>query len=359
MKSCLKLIVFSFLLAGCFHGRVNKRLFTFPNSIKLTDNELILAISSHRNGDTSEKENNFNNVKIKSGGKDALKKYLSILRNSFQNKSLFIDTGRLLSQNPTEEEISLIESLYKEIRPDVILQTVSDTYQKSILNNEKFSNLNFINSNIIDIKTQELSKINNSKLIKEFIIDGNKIVIIPISTLQATKNKETLKGLYLEDPVGSILKSISNIESNVTKILLIDSGTSCKSKNHYLEKKGHHYRDQGLSCPKDDSLKKIISRLPEKSIDLIISTGNNIANGFIGKIPVVQGPKENDFLSILKITIDKNTGRPIPKKTVIFPPIKLCHEFLKESEDCHQGNSAPEQKFRKTNAKFLGKSFTL
>ena len=315
---------------------------------------IVLTSTNFFSGSVSPKTEDFKKSGIISvGGSEILEKYINILRSRFDDQVLLVDSGEIINSDVNKEKLKKILSHYKKLKFDAI-QFSEKEYEKldgTIIDKYK---TNFINTNIIKLKNQGpySSKYISPQIIKN--INGVKVGIMAISTFKnkdVQKNK-SLKGIYFEDPVFSILKSRKKLIRKGAKVfvLLMHTHEDCKESN----------------CgPSLESLEEIIKRLPPNSIDAIVGSAPSMLYKYINGIPVIQNKGEGKYISRLELYYNTSTRKLDKEKTIIHEPTKLCSKFFEVTNDCHvEENKFSNQKMiliqesqnKKVTAKFLGKS---
>lgn len=269
---------------------------------------------------------------IKVGGSEVITSYVDISREKYPNL-LYLDSGNIFDQKP--ENLSKILDFYYSLDPDGIALTDSDL--NLILDSKLNIKGPFLNSNFIDLK---LGKNLNMEGLSNFkIIEKGKLKIAVFSIFHPKSSSNVLKGIYIKDPIFSLLKDKAMVENDEVhlKILLASVKSNCHSESPMDTKSFSDFENFQLTCPENDELFKFISRLPPNFIDLIILNNNLFADGFIGELPIIQNPGKGKFFGRIKITYDLLNKKILKEKSEILPPLKTCHYFFASTEDCHLG----------------------
>jgi 2',3'-cyclic-nucleotide 2'-phosphodiesterase (5'-nucleotidase family) len=324
------------------------------NNIEEEENikRIVLASTNFFTGSISPKTEDFQKAGIISvGGSETLEKYVGILRSRFEDQVLLVDSGEIINSNVNKRELKVILSHYKKLNFDAV-QFSEKEYAK--LNGRTIDRYktNFINTNIINLKDQGpySSKYISPQIIKK--VNGVKVGIMAISTFKNkdVRNNKSLKGIYFEDPVFSILKSRKKLLRKGAKVfvLLMHTHDDCKNAN----------------CSQSiETLEGVIKRLPPNSIHAIVGSAPLMLHQEISGIPVIQNKGEGKFLSRLELFYNTKTKKLEKDKTIIHKATKLCSKFFEVTNDCHieEGQYSEkkmklikESENKKVNAKFLG-----
>ncbi|GEM_PF-3454317 len=328
-KNFLSLLILIFI-AACASHKVPTKVLSEPEwkEIPLQDNEKKITISSFNffNSSLAPQLENYNSLgTIKVGGVKLLKRYTSILKERLNNKLLLLSTGELVNENQSGG----IEAILKDfeiVGVDAFHLSEKELNTLPLSKINKFNN-KFINSNIIDLKKQSplSSKNIDNYMIKK--VNGVKVGIMAVTTFKnhEAKKYKYLKGLYFEDPIFSILKVHDYLKRKGAEIfvLMLKSHKTCPEEK----------------CEStEEELKNLLKRLPPKKIDLIVGSEPKLINKHIDGIPFIQNLGEGKYISRVDLFYNTKQKKVITSKTNIHPPIKLCSQFFKITNDCHIEN---------------------
>ena len=269
---------------------------------------------------------------VKVGGSEVITTYVDITREKYPNL-LFLDSGNIF--DPKSQDLSKTLEFYNSLAIDGIALTESDL--NLLLESKEKIKIPFLNSNLVDLKlakSLQLEGLLNSK-----IFEKGKVKIAVYSVIEPKNNSKVLTGIYIKDSISSLLneKSLEKNKEVHLNVLMASIETACISESPMEKKSFNDYENFQLKCPENDKLFKFISRLPPNFIDLIILNNNLFADGFIGELPIIQNPGNGKFFSRVKITYDLIKRKIVRDKSEILPPLKTCHYFFAETEDCHLG----------------------
>lgn len=315
------------------------------------------------------------------GGFPVLLRYLEILRKKFQDQVLFLDAGNIYRDTltPQQDKGESMVEIYNQFNYDALtignhdlqfesidsggrIEDLNRDHQKQLKKNISLHKAPYVVSNIIDITSTDLIK---WKKIKPYIIktiNGVKVAIIGGISSSAWRliPKENLKGIYIRDLGKSLLKysQLARAKGAEVIIALVHMEDSCGTdlmKKYNLNPYQVNFNPRSKKiCNYNDEIFKIIDRLPRGTIHAMVSGGSQskIANFFKG-IPIIQSFSHGLFLGRIELFYDSVRKRVDIKKTRIYQPTKLCHQFFKSTRDCYNRGIWTEP-FELIPATFLG-----
>lgn len=359
MKNLKKLIHFKllilFFLISC-NETAPLKIYTYPewNQDSNSSNELnvSLFITGKIKGKVAPETITYHPPKIKDGklfdhqlqigGLDILKKYIDISRKRYGENFLLIDSGSFLGPMEQIENNEAVLNLIGEFKYDFLALNLDDllklkNFQRTSIDFKKI-HFPLVNSNFTLFNKKEFPLFSLISEYKVFKKGNTKIAItsVDLSPHPNVLNDHPKFGVYLEDPIVSLLKikqSIKKSEINFF-ILVVQIETSCLSKSFEPNKKIADFRKFQLKCNEKDPLTSLINRLPPNTIDLVVATGNNVGQGFIDSTPVIITGKEDTIVSKIDLYFDKQSGQTNFDKISLTPPLKLCHQFFQSTQDC-------------------------
>lgn len=298
---------------------------------------------------------------LRYGGFAIQKAYFDILRKKFGKNVLFFDSGdffkgSLLSDiNRGEPLIDIINYLnYDLVSPgphDFTYGSISELphetidAQGAIKRNYSKINTPVVISNILDIKTGNPVNWQNVYPYKIIEVAGIKIGVLAGLTEDALKrvDEKFLNGLYLQPLAESFLKYSKKLKSMGATVIvgLVHGNGRCGEK--LAQEEGIPLYQVNFDtkksdlCDKTGSIFKLINKLPPGTLDVMFVGDHHskIANEYKG-VSILKSFSNGDFFSRIDLYIDKSSKKITFKK--INQPTKLCYEFIKETNDCYNGN---------------------
>jgi hypothetical protein len=386
MKRFLCLILF---LGGCSFKKNNQTLKGHEELYSEPDRpsdvtpgrgtkKIVLAMTNDIHGrflpETLEITDSFNKegTKIQIGGKKVISQYLSILRDTYKNVVL-MDSGDIFS---TQAELQVVADFYQDLNYDAITLGLRDFSLKlpSLVKSSpdlfkkfaKTSKVPLLLTNLFELKTARNVEWPGvmPHLLKEF--DGVKvgmIGLIPDDVVLQTTAENRL-GLYVESMLQSTLKQARLLRSLGADVIVVAThqGLDCHSKAMDETKlpagKVNFDPAKPNICDKKSPLGEFIDRLPPHLVDVIIGGRThqkmaNIVNGII----LLSGYPDGHSFSYVELVVDTKLKRLILEKTAIHQPVRFCHDFFKETNDCYTEDISVDHRL-KIPARFLGQEIT-
>ena len=298
------------------------------------------------------------------GGLAILSRYLEILRQKFQNKILFLDAGNIYKGTliPQKDKGESIVKIYNQFNYDAMtignhdlqfefindsisIEDINQDHQRQLKKNISLHKAPHVMSNIIDIAATKLISWNNTSpyIIKK--VNGVKVAIIGGISSSAWKmiSKENLRGLYIRDLGKSLLKYSQLVKEKGAEVIIaiVHAEGSCGQelmREYNLNSHQVNVNFQNKStCDHNNEIFRVIKQLPKGTVHALITGGSQskIANFFMGT-PIIQSFSHGLFLGRMELIYDSVKKRVDVEKTRIYPPIKLCYQFFKPTQDCYR-----------------------
>lgn len=294
------------------HLKISKD-FTKPQN---PESEIFIAYTSNFNGRLNSHNDEFiKESKIRYGGADLLKQYISALRNNIENL-LVIDGGQLINDLALNKD--KVTDYISGLNYDAVL--LSDHDLISFKNVEDTKLIPFVNSNLISLDTNESLTLHNNQeyIIKE--IGGLRIGIIGLTPYKPVlKSEDGLEGILFDDVVARIINIKKKIKGKTDfNIGILHSHTKCSDIIDYKFK--HCKIDE-------DFIKKILMRLPPDTIDLFFTGNAFVPTQKVLNYPIVSNLGHGEFITLAKIDVKS--------KEVKAEQVRVCSHFYKETGSCY------------------------
>lgn len=352
------------------------RLYSHPEKVEHLDSEklkrVVLIGSNDFRGQVSPLHFNIPSQKAKSksisvGGISGMKAYAQIFKLSFPNETLFLDAGSFYH---SEKNIKMINSAYNYLGYDIIglgdeefkLKSDEPNYLSTIGKSVSGLDSLTLTSNLFNLAQATKASIKNNEQSAIKNVNGVRIGVISILSQETPDQSPSnnFLGLYIQNNVRSIINKTKQLRKSGAEVIVmltnltIDcvSETANQKKRH-IAKVNFDTKSSKTCQKKNSNLYKTLSKLPPGVVDIVFTSGGRtkVANTING-IPVLQNDGEAKFYSWAELYFDKANNELIREKTVIHQPVKLCHQFLKESEDCYLEEDLMNEKI--APAVFLG-----
>lgn len=284
------------------------------------------------------------------GGISGVKAYLDIFDKKFPDQTLYLDSGSFMN---TQNQHTRMAFLYKYLNLDAVnlginefnLNTTTPVYPSYLSRLFKGSNYKVLASNLFDLK--EVENINWPNIQRSLLVtkNGLKVGVLGMISQEMANKKfsRKLSGVYVQNLAKTIITEANNLEKSGAQIivLMLNHGIDCSSKianelGFNKSKVNFNPLDNSSCEGNENEAVKVLSLIPPQMIDLVLSSGktSKVAN-FIHDIPVLQSEGNGKYLSWAELYYDTKLKKVFKEDTRIHQPIQLCHQFIKESEDCY------------------------
>ena len=319
------------------------------------------------------------------GGFDYLSKYISILKNEFPERVLYIDAGDLF-QGGTESDFSngdiMTESL-NLMKCDA--STFGDhefDYSREFLEDKvKKASFPYLAANIYDNKKKTKKafgenhfsskvytfNVTNSYLYKNLEKDENKKenlntlpdqINIGIIGLSKELKKNEIKGegydditfLKYKNELTAEAKRLREEENCIAVLLLTHMGITCGTTEKNLELNMYTSKSAQDLCESEDELYQLIMSLETDLIDGIISGHNHQqVHHWVYDIPVMTSVDQGFYASIMYIPFKWSAAKQIyelyKSKLQIEGPIPICGQIFEKTKKCEYVKQSEIEEF--------------
>lgn len=304
-------------------------------------------------------------AKVYSGGLKALKAYLDILKLTYKKSILTLDAGSFLPKYYPEEAIFY----YNSLGIDIVNLGENEFDLANVFSAEKIqkilkkANFDIVMSNTLQLKGLKFPEWNNTSSGMIKIVNDIKVGVVGVLDPKIAVHiaKEKLAGLYFKNMAKTIIETSNDLKKKGAQVIvaLIYSGIDCASaqaKNLKLPEDKVNFlpKAQEVCSITDNELYKVLTKIPKGLVDLVISGGQNpkkVAN-IINDIPVIQNKGNGQFISWVELFYDTKHKLIDQLRTRVHQPVKTCHSFIKETEDCYLEKDDEDKKLGP--ASFLG-----
>ena len=281
------------------------------------------------------------------GGISALKSYMSIFKKRYGEMRIIINVGDIFQNNADPDIKNQTLEFFDEIGYDAVGLTDQNLIDFLIKTNHyKKKKTPVLASNIINLTTgRPLSKgsIMPYKIVKK---DGIKVGILSLTSLRnlSKEEKKKFKGVYFEDSIASFLRTKQIFRKKGVDITLLLARIQGKCSSTFPPKpfRGNKKSWHPIECAqKHSGLPEFVKRLPPHSVDLILSGDDNLAMGYLNKIPIAQLGREGKHLGTIELYYNTKKKSLLTEKTTFYPPVKLCHKFFSSTNHCQTEKIRP------------------
>jgi 2',3'-cyclic-nucleotide 2'-phosphodiesterase (5'-nucleotidase family) len=310
---------------------------------------------------------------IEVGGFKTLEKYYDILKSHYPQEVLIIDSGNSLKSfnRNSYSRFVQISNLFSKLEytsltigaQDLLIGQSDKDQLYALKRVIKTSKVPFIISNIINLGTGE--RVDWKNTYPYLIRTINNVKVGIISAISPSITQEIpgviLNGHYIQPVETALIKYSRILKSRGAQLIIakIHANQSCGdalAKKYNLPMDKVNFDPNNVeACNSKDELALILKKLPKDTVHVVVSSssGGKITN-FINGVPIVQSFSLGNYFNVTELFYDIAKNKAAVNKTIIHQPIKLCHEFLKDTQDCFLNDKSVEIE-SKTKAKFLEK----
>ena len=354
------------------------RLYSFPEKLPEYNSDpdrfkkIILVSSNDFDGNIQPRnfviKNKFQDERImRVGGLSAMRAYTDILKKTYPNQVLHVDSGSFLHKSQNHLETIF---MYNYLNVDVAnlglnefsLASDSKKYIEYINSLTSKARFNIIASNLFDLRKARTVNWKNVKTSYIQTINDVKIGFIGITPQSLAKkiDDNKINGIHIQNEAKNIIEKTNYLRRKGAQVILLMTSDSMDCTSQTTHETGIHPEKVNFNPHESEqcdlynsNLLKTLTLVPKNSIDAIITSGSKskVAN-FINGFPVLQNPGEGRYLSWMELYFDTNHSTIVKNKTIIHQPILLCHSFFKSTEDCYTNEKFDEEDL--IPAMFLG-----
>ena len=310
-----------------------------------------------------------NNFTYKSGGLDYLGKYISILREEWKDRFIWLDAGDQF-QGGYENKLSngsIITDFFNimNLSAATFGNHEWDYERKFIEPLMRKSNFNYIISNIQEISSRKKIFLPNQKEYQ--IIKAGKINvgIIGLTTklTKSTSYSRDVQNVNFLDYIDTIQK-ISPILRNQSDviILLVHFGITCPEQNddEKYTLKIINKTTSFSKCLENEELHILLENLPKGLIDVVVfGHTHEIYHQWLFDYPIISTVNNGKYTNIMYLSFKKNSNGKYEfnkDKTLIEGPIPICEKIFEKSHQCRVIKEKEIDKYGKLlNYKFHNK----
>ncbi len=299
-------------------------------------------------------EHNKDALSIGTGGISALSSYLKVIRQTYPEQTLLLDSGNFLPVGDFDQKIvEQSAKIFTELNYDALTLGLQDfnrtpiagetpaTALKSIIKGFKAP---VLLSNMYDLKSGRVIEWQGTLpyLLKE--VNGVKIGIIGLipDDFVSLTPIQVRNGLYIEGMLQSTLRQSRLLRSLGAEVIItmthagITCGEAIAQELRIPLSKVNFEVEKSEQCEQKGLIADYLQRLPRGVVDILITgrTLNKTANKINGVV-VMSNFGKGSSLSFTELVYDKSKKQIDWNESRIHQPLLLCHEFFKETSDCY------------------------
>ena len=278
------------------------------------------------------------------GGLEYLGKYISIIKKEWKDRFLFFDSGDQF-QGGIEGYISkgkIMMDFFNQMK--MKFATIGNhefdygiEFMKYYMN---LSNFNWVLDNVKNITTNNYTTFPNQKKSQIIDIEGYKLGIIGLSTLETPFSTTTdISDLKFEEYERVIkTESIRLKEQGANAIIVLSHiGLYCRGDSNDI-KLEYKLRDKNAiqsECRKTDEAYILLKKLNNDIIDVFLAGHkHDVIHNWINGIPVMSNDRNGKYAQIMYLPFDKKTRKLVKDKIMIEGPLPICEKIFRNKKIC-------------------------
>lgn len=304
---------------------------------------------------------------IQIGGEEVISQYFQILRDTYKDIVL-VDSGNIFASSGA---LDSVRNFYRKNKYDAVtvglrdfnLKVPNGTNVKMFEEFAKTSQVPLLLSNLYELKTARVVEWEGVKSYVTKDINGVKVGIIglvPDDIVEQTPVNNRV-GLFVENMLQATLRHARLLRSLGADMIVVITHQSITCGIEQAEEaklpvsKVNFDPQKESACNLKSPLGVFLERLPPQLVDVVIGGRNEhkMANYINGTL-VLGAEGDGKSFSFAEFVVNTKTKKVIPEKSVVHQPVRFCHEFFKETQDCYYEDSSVDHK-KRVPAKFLDK----
>ena len=278
------------------------------------------------------------------GGLEYLGKYISIMSQEWKERLLFFDSGDQF-QGGIEGYISkgkIVLDFFDKM--NMKYGTLGNhefdygvDFLKSYMKSSKFD---WILDNVKNLTSNNYTSFPNQKKSQIIDIDGYKLGIIGLSTMETAYTTSTNISDLKYEEYERIVKSESirlKEQGANAVIVLAHIGLYCKGDKDDV-KLEYRIRDENTNqaeCRKSDEAYLLLKELNNNIINLFLAGHkHDVTHNWVNGIPVMSNDRNGKYAQIIYLPFDKKTKKLVSNKIVIEGPLPICEKIFKNKKLC-------------------------
>ena len=359
------LLCLIFIFHGCSSGS------KLPPNINMSDLEpfkndnletvVIMGINDFHGALSARSYNTKDGIEFQMGGADMLAGHIQNLRKEFGSRFLLLDAGDqwqgTIDSNSVEG--ASVVDFFNTIEVDAATignhefdfgpvgeEGIKGDIRGNLKARLKQAKYPYVAANIWDKKTGELISLPNTSPHILLKAGGLKIGIIGLTTesTSTTTRTEYVKDLNfsrLNESTQTQAKELREKGAHIV-LLLAHVGLECPSDYQY---KVHTKKDQKRNCNPKEELVQLINKLPQGTIDGVVSGhSHQIIHHWVKDIPVIQAGASGLYYNLLYLTYNWDQKKLVTNFSRIEGPVPVCKKIFKNLQHCNGKGTDSEEK---------------
>jgi len=289
------------------------------------------------------------------GGVEYLAKYITIMRNEWKDKFIWLDGGDIF-QGGIESSLS-----HGDIMTDFMntmqcnASTVGnhewDYGQDFLIRQMGRSHFPYIVDNMLNTTCNKTLFLPNQVITKIFEFGKIKIGVIGITTITTPQTTfGDLHGIEFLDYSDIIIREAKELRKKTNSVILLShAGMKClKDGDRKLKLQIWTEKSKQNECNPEDEIYILLNALPEHTVDAVVAAHkHDVTHHWINHTPVYSSLNNAVYSQIMYLPFDKKTGQLVREEIKIESPLPVCEKIFESTRRCTPMNPKEASKLGK------------
>ena len=289
------------------------------------------------------------------GGVEYLGKYISIMREEWGDKFMWLDGGDIF-QGGLESALSkgdiMTDFMNKmQCNASTIGNHEWDYGQDFLIRQMTRSQFPYIVDNILNTTSNKTLFLPNQVITKIFDFGKIKIGVIGITTVTTPQTTfGDLHGIKFLDYSDIIIREAKELRKKTNSVILLShAGMKClKDGDSKLKLQIWTKNSKQKECNPEDEIYILLNALPEHTVDAVVAAHkHDVTHHWINGTPVFSSLNNAVYSQIMYLPFDKKSGELIRDEIKMESPLPVCEKIFEKTRRCTPMNPKDVKKLGK------------
>ncbi len=289
------------------------------------------------------------------GGVEYLGKYISIMREEWGDKFMWLDGGDIF-QGGLESALSkgdiMTDFMNKmQCNASTIGNHEWDYGQDFLIRQMARSQFPYIVDNILNTTSNKTLFLPNQVITKIFDFGKIKIGVIGITTVTTPQTTfGDLNGIKFLDYSDIIIREAKELRKKTNSVILLShAGMKClKDGDSKLKLQIWTKNSKQKECNPEDEIYILLNALPEHTVDAVVAAHkHDVTHHWINGTPVFSSLNNAVYSQIMYLPFDKKSGKLIRDEIKMESPLPVCEKVFEKTRRCTPMNPKDVKKLGK------------
>ncbi len=289
------------------------------------------------------------------GGVEYLGKYISIMREEWGDKFMWLDGGDIF-QGGLESALSkgdiMTDFMNKmQCNASTIGNHEWDYGQDFLIRQMARSQFPYIVDNILNTTSNKTLFLPNQVITKIFDFGKIKIGVIGITTVTTPQTTfGDLHGIKFLDYSDIIIREAKELRKKTNSVILLShAGMKClKDGDSKLKLQIWTKNSKQKECNPEDEIYILLNALPEHTVDAVVAAHkHDVTHHWINGTPVFSSLNNAVYSQIMYLPFDKKSGKLIRDEIKMESPLPVCEKVFEKTRRCTPMNPKDVKKLGK------------